>query len=101
MEELLQAARIHCGACAGLVGDVKPMIIEITERELLTDIDTAMGRLLNVRANIGARMNAILEEWRVLADEGEPVAVEGDVLSGALAERVRRREVRRIDIELG
>jgi hypothetical protein len=38
--------------------------------------------------------------WRVQGDEGEPVVVEGDVLRGALAERVRRREVRRIDIEL-
>ncbi len=46
VDEMLQAARKYCSGCGGLIGDVKPMVIEITERELLADIDTARDMLM-------------------------------------------------------
>jgi diguanylate cyclase (GGDEF)-like protein len=55
VEQLLDAARAHCSACAGLIGETKPMVIEITERELLNDIDTAL-ELLTPFIDFGLRL---------------------------------------------
>ncbi|MBD3609811.1 MAG: EAL domain-containing protein [Gammaproteobacteria bacterium] len=45
VDELLLEARQSCNACSTLIGDMKPMIIEITERELLDDM-TSVKELL-------------------------------------------------------
>lgn len=37
VEELLALARKHCEACGELAGPLKPLVIEVTERELLGD----------------------------------------------------------------
>jgi len=43
--ELLDEARKTCASCADLVGAVKPLVIEVTERELLGDIPAAREML--------------------------------------------------------
>lgn len=43
--QLLEAAAEHCNACAPLLGNRKPMVIEITERQLLADTDHALRTL--------------------------------------------------------
>ncbi|MHB8454416.1 MAG: putative bifunctional diguanylate cyclase/phosphodiesterase [Acidiferrobacterales bacterium] len=43
--ELLHAAQETCLACGDLIGPVKPLVIEITERELLDDIEAARNML--------------------------------------------------------
>jgi diguanylate cyclase (GGDEF)-like protein len=43
--ELLDEARTTCSSCADLIGAVKPLVIEVTERELLGDIRAAREML--------------------------------------------------------
>lgn len=40
VQSLLTQAKNQCQQCNGLIGETKPMVIEITERELLSDIGT-------------------------------------------------------------
>lgn len=55
VEELLDSAMQTCMACGNLVGPVKPMVIEVTERELLGDIPTARA-LLKPFTDFGLRL---------------------------------------------
>jgi len=45
VDEMLSIAKAHCQACDELSDNDKPMVIEITERELLTDINAAIELL--------------------------------------------------------
>jgi diguanylate cyclase len=45
VEELLDTAMRTCLSCGDLVGPVKPLVIEVTERELLGDIPSARAML--------------------------------------------------------
>jgi len=55
VNSLLNTARSYCTACTELIGAVKPMVIEITERELVRDIDTAR-ELLEPFIDFGLRL---------------------------------------------
>ncbi len=43
--ELLAEAAKSCAACAGRIGSLKPMVIEVTERELVDDLQAAHNML--------------------------------------------------------
>ncbi len=45
VEEILHEAHRTCAACGNRVGPVKPLVIEITERELLEDLPSVRQRL--------------------------------------------------------
>ncbi len=53
--ELLAEAADTCAACADLSGPVKPIVIEVTERELLDDLD-ATRRMLKPFLDFGMRL---------------------------------------------
>jgi diguanylate cyclase (GGDEF)-like protein len=55
VQELLGAAMQTCQSCGDRVGPVKPLIIEVTERELLGDIDQARA-LLKPFVDFGLRL---------------------------------------------
>ena len=55
VEELLTTAMQTCMSCGDLIGPVKPMVIEVTERELLGDIPTARA-LLKPFTDFGLRL---------------------------------------------
>ena len=45
VDEMLSTAKAHCQSCDELSENDKPMVIEITERELLTDINSTLKLL--------------------------------------------------------
>jgi len=53
--ELLTEAHRNCAACGDLIGPVKPIVIEITERELLHDVKAA-HRMLKPFLDFGLRL---------------------------------------------
>jgi diguanylate cyclase (GGDEF)-like protein len=53
--QLLEEAQRRCMVCSHLIGPVKPLVIEITERELLEDIDAAR-ELLRPFLDFGLRL---------------------------------------------
>ena len=53
--ELLAEARSTCASCADLAGAVKPLVIEVTERELLGDI-AAAREMLKPFTDFGLRL---------------------------------------------
>lgn len=53
--ELLEEARLRCTVCSDRIGPVKPLVIEVTERELLEDIDAAR-ELLKPFMDFGLRL---------------------------------------------
>jgi diguanylate cyclase (GGDEF)-like protein len=55
VEELIDTAMRSCMSCGNMVGPVKPMVIEVTERELLGDIPTARA-LLKPFTDFGLRL---------------------------------------------
>jgi diguanylate cyclase (GGDEF)-like protein len=55
VQELLDTAMKSCMSCADLIGPVKPLVIEVTERELLGDIPTARA-LLKPFTDFGLRL---------------------------------------------
>ena len=55
VEELLNTAMQSCIACGNLIGPVKPMVIEVTERELLGDMAAARA-LLKPFSDFGLRL---------------------------------------------
>ena len=55
VEELLATTMKFCMACGDLVGPIKPLVIEVTERELLGDI-TAARALLKPFTDFGLRL---------------------------------------------
>lgn len=96
VDDMLETARMHCGACGALVGDVKPMIIEITERELLTDIQTARA-LLEPFIEFGMRLalddfGSGYSSYQYLAD----LPVQFLKIDGELIKRLREPKVRAI-----
>lgn len=94
VDNMLKTARVHCGACGGLVGDVKPMIIEITERELLTDIKTARA-LLEPFIEFGLRLalddfGSGYSSYQYLADlPVQFLKIDGQLIRRILEPRVR------------
>jgi diguanylate cyclase (GGDEF)-like protein len=96
VDEMLQAARKHCSGCGGLIGDVKPMIIEITERELLADIDTARDMLMPF-INFGLRLalddfGSGYSSYQYLAD----LPIDFLKIDGTLVRRINEPKVRAI-----
>ena len=55
VQELLENAIAACQSCGANIGDVKPVVIEITERELLGDIENARN-LLKPFTDFGLRL---------------------------------------------
>jgi EAL domain-containing protein (putative c-di-GMP-specific phosphodiesterase class I) len=53
--ELLEEAQRSCLVCSDRIGPVKPLVIEVTERELLEDIDAAR-ELLRPFLDFGLRL---------------------------------------------
>lgn len=96
VENTLSAAREHCSACGDAIGDTKPMIIEITERELLVDIDNAR-ELLQPFIDFGLRLalddfGSGYSSYQYLAD----LPVHFIKIDGALVRRLNEPKVRAI-----
>jgi diguanylate cyclase (GGDEF)-like protein len=96
VDQLLEAARTHCSGCGGLIGDVKPMVIEITERELLADIDTARDMLMPF-IDFGLRLalddfGSGYSSYQYLAD----LPIDFLKIDGSLVKRINEPKVRAI-----
>ncbi|WP_096366807.1 putative bifunctional diguanylate cyclase/phosphodiesterase [Thiohalobacter thiocyanaticus] len=96
VEEILAAACEHCRGCGDAIGDTKPMIIEITERELLADIDQARELLLPF-TEFGLRLalddfGSGYSSYQYLAD----LPVQFIKIDGSLVQRVSEPKVRAI-----
>jgi diguanylate cyclase (GGDEF)-like protein len=93
---LLDSARAHCAGCDELTGPVKPMIIEITERELVRDIATAR-ELLQPFIDFGLRLalddfGSGYSSYQYLAD----LPVSFLKIDGQLVRRLNEPKVRAI-----
>jgi EAL domain-containing protein (putative c-di-GMP-specific phosphodiesterase class I) len=93
---MLAAAYTHCKSCAGLIGEVKPIVIEITEHELLADIDAAR-ELLRPFTDFGFRLalddfGSGYSSYRYLAD----LPISFIKIDGQLTRRVAEKKVRAI-----
>ncbi|MGD8309788.1 MAG: EAL domain-containing protein [Chromatiales bacterium] len=55
VDEVLEAAKRSCAACGDRVGAEKPLVIEVTEREFLDDLDEAR-RVLDPFTEFGVRL---------------------------------------------
>lgn len=96
VEEMLVAARTYCRDCASLIGEVKPMVIEITEHELLTDIDAARD-LLTPFIDFGLRLalddfGSGYSSYRYLVD----LPISFLKIDGSLVQRVKEHKVRAV-----
>lgn len=96
IDEMLTAARTYCSACTELIGEVKPMVIEITEQDLLTDI-TAARELLTPFINFGLRLalddfGSGYSSYRYLAD----LDISFIKIDGELVKRINEPKVRAI-----
>lgn len=96
VEEILAAARRYCASCDGLLNDVKPIVIEITEHELLADMEAAR-ELLTPFIDFGLRLalddfGSGYSSFRYLAD----LPVSFLKIDGALVRRIREPKVRAI-----
>lgn len=96
VEEILTTARQYCSGCGDAIGDVKPMVIEITERELLADIEQARELLLPF-TEFGLRLalddfGSGYSSYQYLAD----LPVQFIKIDGALVRRVAEPKVRAI-----
>jgi diguanylate cyclase (GGDEF)-like protein len=96
IDEMLAAAYAHCKSCAGLIGEMKPIVIEITEHELLTDIDAAR-ELLRPFTDFGFRLalddfGSGYSSYRYLAD----LPISFIKIDGQLTRRVAEKKVRAI-----
>jgi diguanylate cyclase (GGDEF)-like protein len=96
VDEMLVAARTYCRDCASLVGEVKPMVIEITEHELLADIDAARD-LLTPFIDFGLRLalddfGSGYSSFRYLVD----LPISFIKIDGSLVQRVNERKVRAV-----
>jgi len=94
--ELLGEALRTCTSCAELIGPVKPLVIEVTERELIYDIETAR-RLLKPFIDFGLRLalddfGSGYSSFTYLAD----LPFSFLKIEGALIRRVREPRVRTI-----
>lgn len=96
VSEILDAARIHCAACSDLTGPTKPLVIEITERELLHDID-ATRNMLRPFLDFGMRLalddfGSGYSSFKYLAD----LPFSFVKIEGTLIQRIREKRVRTI-----
>jgi diguanylate cyclase (GGDEF)-like protein len=96
VQEMLDAARRYCSGCGELIGDVKPMVIEITERELLSDINAAR-ELLMPFTEFGLRLalddfGSGYSSYQYLAD----LPIDFLKIDGSLIKRVNEPKVRAI-----
>jgi diguanylate cyclase (GGDEF)-like protein len=93
---LLDTARIHCSPCAGLMTEAKPIIIEITERELASDVQAAR-KLLTPFTDFGLRLalddfGSGFSSYRYLAD----LPISFLRIDGQLCSRLHEPKVRAI-----
>lgn len=106
--ELLEEARRTCTSCADLIGPVKPLVIEVTERELIYDIETAR-RLLKPFIDFGLRLalddfGSGYSSFTYLADlPFSFLKIEGALIRRLRAPRVRAivQGIQRTAAELG
>lgn len=96
VEEIIESALDSCHQCGDKIGDIKPMVIEITERELLDDIDTAI-ELLTPFTDFGMRLalddfGSGYSSFHYLAD----LPIEFLKIDGALIQRIQEPKVRAI-----
>lgn len=106
--ELLAAAQAYCAACAGLIESSKPLVIEITERELLEDT-TAAREMLKPFLDFGLRLalddfGSGYSSYEYLADlPFSFLKIEGKLVRRVADPRVRNivRGMQRTAAELG
>lgn len=96
VSEILEKALESCSECADLIGETKPMVIEITERELFDDIEVAK-ELLKPFTDFGLRLalddfGSGYSSYKYLAD----LPVSFIKIDGELVKRVREPKVRAI-----
>jgi diguanylate cyclase (GGDEF)-like protein len=96
VEQLLEEAQRACTGCAELRGPEKPLVIEVTERELIYDIETAR-RLLKPFLDFGLRLalddfGSGYSSYAYLAD----LPFSFLKIEGGLIRRVREPRVRSI-----
>lgn len=94
--ELLNRAREACLACGDRIKEIKPLVIEITERELLDDIDSARN-MLRPFIDFGLRLalddfGSGYSSFKYLAD----LPFSFLKIEGTLIQRVREKRVRTI-----
>lgn len=106
--ELLAEASRSCAACGDLVGPVKPVVIEITERELLDDLP-ATRRMLQPFLDFGVRLalghfGSGYSSYKYLADlPFSYLKIEGSLIRRLTEARVRTivQGIQRTAAELG
>jgi diguanylate cyclase (GGDEF)-like protein len=96
IEQMLSAAYVHCQSCTGLIGEVKPIVIEITEHELLADIAAARD-LLSPFIDFGFRLalddfGSGYSSYQYLAD----LPISFIKIDGLLTRRIGEKKVRAI-----
>jgi len=106
--DLLGEARRNCVACGDLIGPVKPLVIEITERELLGDMNVARN-MLKPFLDFGLRLalddfGSGYSSYHYLADlPFSFLKIEGELIKRAAEPRVRTilRGIQNTATELG
>ncbi len=106
--DLLDEARRTCIACGDLIGPVKPLVIEITERELLGDMSAARN-MLKPFLDFGLRLalddfGSGYSSYHYLADlPFSFLKIEGELIKRATEPRVRTilRGIQNTATELG
>ncbi|MDH4133210.1 MAG: GGDEF and EAL domain-containing protein [Gammaproteobacteria bacterium] len=106
--DLLGEARRNCVACGDLIGPVKPLVIEVTERELLADMATARN-MLKPFLDFGLRLalddfGSGYSSYHYLADlPFSFLKIEGQLIQRATEPRVRTilRGIQNTAAELG
>jgi len=92
--ELLAEASRNCAACADLIGPVKPIVIEVTERELLDDL-SATRNMLQPFLDFGMRLalddfGSGYSSYKYLADlPFSFLKIEGSLIRRVAEPRVR------------
>ncbi len=106
--EILDSARSHCSACSELLGTVKPLVIEITERELLHDLDATLD-MLRPFLDFGLRLalddfGSGYSSFKYLADlPFSFVKIEGTLIQRIHEPRVRNiiHGIQKVSADLG
>ncbi|MBP1728457.1 MAG: signal transduction protein [Deltaproteobacteria bacterium] len=96
IDKMLEAAYLNCQTCADLIGEVKPIVIEITEHELLTDISAARD-LLRPFMDFGFRLalddfGSGYSSYQYLVD----LPISFIKIDGFLTRRIAEKKVRAI-----
>jgi len=106
--ELLAEASRNCAACGDLIGPVKPIVIELTERELLDDL-SATRRMLQPFLDFGIRLalddfGSGYSSYKYLADlPFSFLKIEGSLIRRVTEPRVRTivQGIQRTAVDLG